>query len=131
MQVAESFERTVRTLDLIHSGHVPAGDPTDTEDVLAMLVLTADPAALQDLRNRVLAPLGALTTGARARLIETLRAWTKHQGRRDNMAAALFLHPQTIRYRMGQLRQAYGDRLDDAQWTLECTIALAGDAPVL
>ena len=128
MQVAESFGRTVRTLDLIHSGHVVAGDPTDTEDVLAMLVLSADPAALQDLRDRVLAPLNDLTPGARVRLTETLRAWTKHQGRRDSMAGALFLHPQTIRYRMGQLRQAYGDRLDDAQWTVETTIALAGDA---
>ncbi|WP_278258527.1 helix-turn-helix domain-containing protein [Nocardioides convexus] len=39
-------------------------------------------------------------------LRETLRAWLLHQGRRDEVAAALFVHPQTIRYRMNQAPRA-------------------------
>ena len=55
----------------------------------------------------------ALRPATAEKLAETLRAWLLHQGRRDDVAAALFVHPQTVRYRMGQLRELYGDRLDD------------------
>ena len=48
-----------------------------------------------------------------------------HQGRRDDIAAALFVHPQTVRYRMGQLRDLYGDTLEDPDTVLALTIALA------
>ena len=67
-------------------------------------------------------------TGLRAntaeRLTETLRAWLLHQGQRDAIAADLFVHPQTVRYRMNQLRDLYGDRLNDPQTVLELTVAL-------
>ena len=36
----------------------------------------------------------------------------------------LFVHPQTVRYRMGQLRELYGDRLDDPETVLALTVAL-------
>ncbi len=34
------------------------------------------------------------------------------------------MHAQTVRYRMGQLRELYGDRLDDPQVVLELLLAL-------
>ena len=34
------------------------------------------------------------------------------------------MHPQTVRYRMGQLRDLYGERLEDPQSVLELTLAL-------
>ena len=57
-------------------------------------------------------------------LEETLRAWVRHQGRREDMAAELFVHPQTVRYRMGQLRELYADRLTDPDWVVRVTLAL-------
>ena len=45
------------------------------------------------------------------------------------MAADLFVHPQTVRYRMARLRELYGDRLRDPQWMLLLTVALAVDPP--
>ena len=39
------------------------------------------------------------------------------------------MHPQTVRYRMGQLRELYGDRLDDPATVLELTIALGAAQP--
>ena len=59
------------------------------------------------------------------KLADTLRAWLLLQGRRDDVAAALFVHPQTVRYRMGQLRDLYGDRLEDPDAVLALTLALA------
>lgn len=97
----------------------------DTDEHLVDLVLGADTDARADLRARALAPLDSLKPAAREKLTDTLRAWLLHHGRRDEVAAALFVHPQTVRYRMGQLRELYGDRLDDPQTVLELTVALA------
>ncbi|WP_211435693.1 PucR family transcriptional regulator [Trujillonella endophytica] len=99
--------------------------PLDTEERLAELVLRADATALADLRTRVLAPLDRVGATAREKLVETLRSWLLHHGRRDRVAAELFVHPQTVRYRMGQLRDLFGDRLDDPRTVLELTVALA------
>ena len=59
------------------------------------------------------------------KLTATLRSWLLHHGRRDDVAAELFVHPQTVRYRLGQLRELYGDGLDDPETVLELTLALA------
>jgi hypothetical protein len=128
--VHTSYARAVRALQL---GLTADGsEPLDTDRRLADLVLRADGAALADLRTRALAPLGDLTPGAREKLVETLRAWLLHHGRREQVAAELFVHPQTVRYRMGQLRELYGNRLEDPQTVLELTIALGVrvDVPV-
>ena len=88
-------------------------------------MLTADPEALADLRARALAPLADLRPGTAEKLTDTLRSWLFHHGRREDVAAELFVHPQTVRYRMGQLRDLYGDRLDDPETVLDLTIALS------
>ncbi|HET9073432.1 MAG TPA: helix-turn-helix domain-containing protein [Solirubrobacteraceae bacterium] len=100
-------------------------DPVDSEAHLLELVLGADAEARADLRARALTPLEGLSAAAREKLTATLRAWLLHQGRRDDIARALFVHPQTVRYRMGQLRDLYGDALDDPRHVLELTVALA------
>ncbi|GAA0461242.1 hypothetical protein Ade02nite_15720 [Paractinoplanes deccanensis] len=122
LRVKESYDRALRTSQLPTLPATPG--VVDTEDHLAELVLTADPQALADLRAKVLAPLSAAPTAAAAKLAETLRSWLRHQGRRDEVAAELFIHPQTVRYRMTQLREVYGDRLRDPDWTSSLVIAL-------
>jgi DNA-binding PucR family transcriptional regulator len=64
------------------------------------------------------------------RLAETLRAWILHKGARDAVAAELFVHAQTVRYRMTQVRSLFGDRLDDPKTVLELTIALGDPSGV-
>jgi hypothetical protein len=107
-------------------GHGLTSDegPLDTEERLADLVLRADGEALADLRAQVLEPLSELSPTARDKLTETLRSWLLHQGRREQVATELFVHAQTVRYRMTQLRELYGARLDDPRTVLELTIAL-------
>lgn len=120
-QVRTSYDR-VRRARLL-------GLATDTEAHLPHLVLTADPEALADLRARALAPLADLRPAAAEKLTETLRAWLLHLGRREDVAEALFVHPQTVRYRMGQLRELYGDALDDPATVLALTLALGVPPP--
>jgi DNA-binding PucR family transcriptional regulator len=103
--------------------------PVDTERLLVELVLGADAEAVADLRAQVLAPLDALRPAVADKLSQTLRSWLLHHGRRADIAAELFVHPQTVRYRMGQLRELYGERLEDPQVVLEMTVALGAGAP--
>ena len=121
MQVRASYLRAVRAMKL---GLEPGSEPIDTEQHLADLVIGADPDALEDLQDRVLAPLADLRPATAERLRETLRSWLLHQGRRDDVAADLFVHAQTVRYRMGQIRGLYGDQLNDPRVVLDLTIAL-------
>ena len=122
LQVNASYDRAVRTLRL--PGLEATRTVVDTDDHLAALVLTADRQALADLRAKVLAPLSDAPGGTVDKLIETLRSWLRHQGRREDVAAELFVHPQTVRYRMTQLRELYGDRLRDPDWVSALIIAL-------
>jgi hypothetical protein len=121
-QAGSSYRRALRTSALQITQ--PSDDPLDSESHLAALVLTADPEALADLRNQVLEPTAGLRPGVAEKLTDTLRAWLFYQGRRNEMAAAIFVHPQTVRYRMGQLRELYGNRLDDPDFVLAASIAL-------
>ena len=97
----------------------------DTDEMLAELVVTADAEALVDLRARALAPLAALPTTTRERLTDTLRSWLLHHGRRDDIAADLYVSPSTVRYRLRQLRELFGARLHDPGSIGELTVALA------
>ena len=116
LEVASSYARALRAREL--------GLGPDTEASLTELVLTADPEALADLREQALAPMKSVRPGTAEKLAETLRAWLLHHGRREAVATQLFVHPQTVRYRMGQLRELYGDRLDDPEFVLLLTVAL-------
>lgn len=123
-QVRSSYDRVLRARRL----SVGAGGPCDTEKYLPELVVGADLEALEDLRARVLAPIRKQRPAVAQRLQETLRAWLLRQGRREEVAADLYVHPQTVRYRMTQLRELYGDGLNDPRMVLELMIALGPGA---
>src|SRR4051794_5485484 len=123
LEVQSSYDRALRVVAL---GLEPdSAAPVDTEQHLSELILGADARARADLRLQVLAPLDELRSPAAEKLRETLRSWLIHHGRREEIAAELFVHPQTVRYRMQQLRDLYGDRLEDPSWVLRLTLALA------
>lgn len=126
IDVRSSYHRALRARDLLHAS---TSNVIDTDDHLVELVLGADLEAAGDLRARVLAPLSGLPPNTAERLTETLRSWVLHQGRRDAVAADLFIHAQTVRYRMSQLRELYGDRLSEPRTVLELTVALGLNPP--
>jgi hypothetical protein len=119
LEASASHRRALRCAALGIEGLV------DSDDHLAALVLAADADARADLRARVLAPLADLRPSTAEKLTDTLRSWLLHHGRRDAVAEELFVHAQTVRYRVGQLREVYGDRLEDPAFVLDATLALA------
>ncbi len=119
LEVSASHRRALRCTALGVEGLV------DSDDHLASLLLAADAEARADLRARVLAPLADLRPSTEEKLTDTLRSWLLHHGRRDAVAEELFVHAQTVRYRVGQLREVYGDQLEDPAFVLDATLALA------
>ncbi|WP_370893562.1 PucR family transcriptional regulator [Janibacter sp. GXQ6167] len=122
-RASESYRRATRAVAAVAS-IAPDDPPIDTEDLLTTLVLRGDPEALADLRERALAPFADLGDGSRARLAQTLRAWLLLQGRRELVAETLHIHPQTVRYRMNQIRDLLGDALSDPDQVLGLILAL-------
>jgi hypothetical protein len=120
---AASLRRAAAAYRLAASGRIPGGLVV-AEDHLATLLLAADPGLAADLAASRLAPLGTLGDGPRARLTETLRAWLDRPGQVQAVAAELDVHPQTVRYRLRQLRELFGTRLDDPEARFELALAL-------
>jgi hypothetical protein len=60
----------------------------------------------------------------RERLTQTLAAWLDHQRQTPQIAEALHVHPQTVRYRIAKLRQLLGDAIDDPGGRFDLQLAL-------
>ncbi len=91
---------------------------------LSTLLLSADPALGAALARTRLAPLAELSDTQRERMTETLKAWLDRPGQVQAVAAALGVHPQTVRYRLNTLRELFGERLEDPDARFELSLAL-------
>jgi DNA-binding PucR family transcriptional regulator len=65
-----------------------------------------------------------MAPAARERSRETLRAWLDAHGDVSESARVLHVHPQSVRYRLARLREAFGGALDDPLGRLEVAAAL-------
>lgn len=97
-------------------------------DHMLPLLLSADRELTADLVRLRLGPLDGQTEAAYERSITTLEAWLDAHGDVTAAAAALHVHPQTVRYRLGGLRERFGDALEDPRALLELQLALRARA---
>jgi PucR C-terminal helix-turn-helix domain len=117
-EAGRSARRARLALGLARGGLIVAGEH------LLDLILGRDAELAAELARRRLAPLDALPASSRDRLLETLRAWLDAHGEARPAADALHVHVQTVRYRLGQLRDLLGDALDEPRARLELALAL-------
>ena len=100
------------------------GDPVFVDQHYDALLVHGDARLLERLTEQVLAPLDGLSAGTRTRWETTLAAWLRAMGDRQEVARVLHVHPQTVRYRVTQLRALFGPALDDPDARLRLTLAL-------
>lgn len=118
-----SWRRARSAMQAIELGALPGGFCVAAEHLAAIAIFQArEP--LRELALLRLAPLSELTSSSRARMLATLRAYLDHSGSTPAMAAALELHPQTVRYRMRQLRELFGAALEDPDARFELQAAV-------
>ncbi len=98
--------------------------PIRAREHLATLILLGDQELAAALASDRLSPLLELPQVERERMIQTLEAWLDHQRHTPRVAAELHVHPQTVRYRLGRLRELLGEPLDTADGRFELQMAL-------
>ena len=106
------------------------GPTIRADDHLAAMIMLGDRELARALSRARLAPLAGLPAGERDRLTETLTAWLAHQRHTPQIAAELHVHPQTVRYRLGRLRDLFGEALEtpDGRFELELALRIAAAA---
>ncbi|GAB3350784.1 PucR family transcriptional regulator [Modestobacter lapidis] len=96
--------------------------PVAADDLLPERALAGDPAARTALTERVAVPLQS----AGAEVLETVRVVLGNGGNLEASARALFVHTNTVRYRLKRVTELTGYSLTDPRgsWTLQLALAL-------
>jgi hypothetical protein len=94
------------------------------DEHLSTLLIFSDEELAGALRSARLAPLHRLRPAQQDRLAETLLAWLQHGGNTNEVALRVHVHPQTVRYRLRQADELFGDQLRDPDGRFELEIAL-------
>lgn len=97
--------------------------PVAADALLAERALDGDPLARAALHERVIGPLKA----AGGEVLETVRAVLGSGGNLEASARAIFVHPNTVRYRLRRAAELTGLSATDPRgsWTLQIALALA------
>lgn len=122
-EAPHSFARAAALIraDLLAPG---AGLVRADDNLHELALLAIEPRLATDFLAARLAPLDALGDRKGARIGETVRVWLSRQGHYEPTAAALGIHPQTVRYRINQAREAFGTDFDDPARRDEIRLAL-------
>ena len=94
------------------------------ERMLISILLASEPDLGAELIASRLEPIAAMSARSRRGMPETLSSWLANGGDVSRVAEELQVHPQTVRYRMRKLREAFGDTLDDPEARFELQVAL-------
>lgn len=126
-----SLRWAARALALVRRGVIRAEGGADggagiawCEDHLPTLVLLADEDLAAALSRQALAPLRGLRPDQADRMALTLLAWMESADDANAAARRLHVHPQTIRYRLRQVSDLFGDALADPDTRFQLLLAL-------
>ncbi|CAL9445497.1 helix-turn-helix domain-containing protein [Streptomyces sp. enrichment culture] len=123
-QAADSVRWARRVLQLVDDDVIPDAPLVRCEDHLTTLWLLSDPALVDRIAARELAPLDELPARRRDRLVETLRVHVSTRAPAEQVGEMLGVHAQTVRYRLRTLDTLLGDRLADPDHRFAIEVAL-------
>ena len=123
-RAAASLHWARRALGLAERGIIDRPGLIRGDEHLAALLIFADEELTGALQAARLAPLERLRPAQQDRLAETLLIWLQHGCNANEVAAQVHVHPQTVRYRLRQADDLFGDQLRDPDRRFELEIAL-------
>lgn len=98
------------------------------DDNLLEMVTGQAPMALRAVRRKLLSRVEQLPAHVQTELLDTLREWLRWWGHRPSIAAALYIHPQTVSGRITRLKDLLPGDLDDPEVRSELLVLLLADA---
>jgi DNA-binding PucR family transcriptional regulator len=124
-RAAQSLRWARHAQALVQAGVIPGGGgPVRCDQHLSTLLVLADEDLAAALSHRRLAPLARLRPAQRDRIAETLLAWLQLGENAAEVAQRIHVHPQTVRYRLRQITELFGDQLRDPDCRFELQLAL-------
>ncbi|MGH3376304.1 MAG: PucR family transcriptional regulator [Actinoallomurus sp.] len=114
-EAADSFRWAERALGLIAEGIIEDTRLTLCEEHLLTLWLMSDPQLIDELAQQQLARLAGMPAAKQKALTETLRVWIESWSTAADVGSQLHVHPQTVRYRLNQLKESLGERFTDPE----------------
>jgi hypothetical protein len=123
-RAATSLRWARRALDLADRGIIDGPGPVRCDDHLSSLMIFGDEELTRALCTARLAPLQRLRPAQRDRLADTLLVWLQNGCNANEVALQVHVHPQTVRYRLRQVDDLFGDQLRDPDRRFELEIAL-------
>ncbi|MEI5100418.1 helix-turn-helix domain-containing protein [Streptomyces sp. PmtG] len=121
---AKSLRWAQAAVGLMQRGLLPSGEVLLCTEHTEALVLLQPEELIEDLTRRCLAPLEHCGPAHGRRLAQTLLAWLETRGGAPEVATRLGVHPQTVRYRLRQIRELWGDEIDDPDRRFELELVL-------
>ena len=112
---ADSLRWARRALRLVDEGVLDDVRPMMCEDHLLTLWLMSDPVLIDELAERRLTRLAGMSPAKQKALTETLRVWLESWSTAAEVGGRLHVHPQTVRYRLNQLKESLGDWFTDPE----------------
>lgn len=95
--------------------------------VYRLLLPLAETGELRTFADQVLGALLQHEQGDKGNLLETLRAYFRFRGNVMQTARALYIHRNTLLYRLERIRELGGFDLDNAETRLQLQLALRAD----
>lgn len=123
-EAARSMAWARQTLALAQRGVIEETGVVRCVEHISTLIVFQDEDLLESLATLRLAPLAHLRTSQQDRLAETLLAWLQSGRNANEVAMRLHVHPQTVRYRLRQLEDLFGDQLLDPDLRFDLEIVL-------
>lgn len=111
-------------LELARRRIIPREDVIRCADHLSTLLLFRDETLMAVLAEQHMTPLEEVRAPHRHRLAETLLVWLRCGHNTIEVARRLAVHPQTVRYRLRQLDDLLGERLQDPETLFELELVL-------
>ncbi|QKW39904.1 helix-turn-helix domain-containing protein [Actinomadura sp. NAK00032] len=111
-------------LGLACQGLITAPSPVVAERHMPIIVMMRERVLVEKVMDRRLAPLLRARPAQRYRLAETLLTCLECGFNATEVSGHLHLHPQTVRYRLRQLEDLFGDALHTTSDRLELHMAL-------
>ncbi|MGI5165931.1 helix-turn-helix domain-containing protein [Spirillospora sp. CA-253888] len=128
-EAARSVQWARKTLGLVQRGVIEADSGViRCVEHMSTLILFQDEELITSLAELRLAPLAHLRASQQDRLAETLLAWLQSGRNANEVAMRLHVHPQTVRYRLRQLEELFGDQLLDPDLRFDLEIVLRARA---
>lgn len=123
-QAVKSLRWAQAAVALMERGLLPDGGLLPCTEHTEALVLLPSEELIGDLARRRLAPLRDCGPTHGRRLAETLLAWLETRGGAPEVADRLGVHPQTVRYRLRQIRELWGAEVDEPDTRFELELVL-------